>query len=117
MTKYDNRKFNYAFIGPKKTAFLKLIDGAKTGCRLAVNIDDARNLSSWADKWVRAKACYRVVNSVDVFARQCDDFDDVIKEFTSRGQRGSDDYKAACEIITTMLKGYRDGLKGGEDGH
>ncbi len=114
MTKYDNRKFNYAFIGPRKTAFLKLIENAKTGCRIALNIDDAKNVSMWAGKWVRAQACYRVVNSVDVFARGYDDLDVVIKEFASRGRRGSDDYKAACEIITTMLKDYRGGLKGGD---
>ncbi len=114
MTKYDNRKFNYAFIGPKKTAFLKGVDSAKTGCRLCLNNNDAKNLLDWADRWVRAQACYRVINAVDVYARRYDDLDLVIKHFASCGRRGSDDYKAACEVVVTMLKKYRDSLKGGD---
>ncbi len=111
--KFDHKKLNHDFIGPKKAALTKLIDSAKTACRLTLTNNNPKDLALWAGRWRKAVMYLRIINAVMVFAKGCDNIEAVIEHFEKRTDYGSDDSRDGNQFAATMLTEYQEGLKEG----
>lgn len=109
---YDNKQFNRKVIGPKKQALNKIIANAKIGCRLAMTEENSRALKEWAGKWRQAVCYLQVINAIDVFARQNDDFREIVKHCRSRTSLGTNEMREAYGFVGRALEAYRDEFLG-----
>ena len=114
--KLDHKKFNNAIIGVQKRTLRKIIENAKSGCRLAISVDDSKAAALWGVRWRQTVVFLRVINAVHVHSAKCETIGAVITEFERRAKRASNaadgkETKLANEYAVQRMKDYRDSLE------